>query len=75
MRTGLGIPGRESGGARPPRTDSSMRGKDPSTMVQIPRVSVVIPVLNEAGCLPRLHQELRSVCDRAGLPVRVRVRR
>jgi dolichol-phosphate mannosyltransferase len=32
-------------------------------MVQVPRVSVVIPVLNEAGCLPRLHQELRSVCD------------
>ena len=32
-------------------------------MVQFPRVSVVIPVLNEAGCLPRLHQELRSVCD------------
>jgi dolichol-phosphate mannosyltransferase len=32
-------------------------------MVQTPRISVVIPVLNEAGCLPRLHQELRSVCD------------
>lgn len=26
-------------------------------------ISVVIPVFNEAACLPRLHQELTSVCD------------
>src|SRR5271166_2226857 len=32
-------------------------------MVRMPRVSVVIPLLNEAGCLPKLHHELRSVCD------------
>ena len=32
-------------------------------MVRMPRVSVVIPVLNEADCLPKLHHELRSVCD------------
>lgn len=29
-------------------------------------VSVVVPVLNEAACLPRLVQELRAACD--GLP-------
>lgn len=32
-------------------------------MVRLPRISIVIPVRNEAGCLPKLHQELRSVCD------------
>ena len=32
-------------------------------MVRMPLVSVVIPVLNEAGCLPKLHHELCSVCD------------
>ena len=26
-------------------------------------ISIVIPVLNEAECLPRLHAELRRVCD------------
>jgi dolichol-phosphate mannosyltransferase len=26
-------------------------------------ISVVVPVLDEAACLPRLHQDLRSVCD------------
>jgi polyisoprenyl-phosphate glycosyltransferase len=31
-------------------------------MMKVPRVSVVIPVLNEAECLPRLYQELSSVC-------------
>jgi dolichol-phosphate mannosyltransferase len=32
-------------------------------MAQLPRISVVIPVLNEAACLSKLHQELISVCD------------
>ena len=32
-------------------------------MAQLPRISVVIPALNEAACLARLHQELISVCD------------
>src|SRR5436309_3004118 len=32
-------------------------------MAQLPRISVVIPALNEAACLVRLHQELISVCD------------
>lgn len=33
-----------------------------------PLVSVVIPMLNEAECLPRLHAELRAACD--SLPYR-----
>ena len=32
-------------------------------MAQLPRISVVIPALNEAACLLKLHQELISVCD------------
>ena len=34
------------------------RGKEPWIMAQLPRISVVIPALNEAACLVRLHQEL-----------------
>ena len=33
-----------------------------------PLVSVVVPVMNEAECLPRLHSALRAVCD--ALPFR-----
>lgn len=32
-------------------------------MSQSPLISVVIPAMNEAACLPRLHHELRAVCD------------
>jgi dolichol-phosphate mannosyltransferase len=32
----------------------------------VPLVSVVVPAMNEAGCLPKLHDELRRVCDGLG---------
>ena len=32
-------------------------------MSNAPLISVVIPVLNESGCLARLHQEIVAVCD------------
>lgn len=40
----------------------------PALSTDHPFVSLVIPVLNETACLPKLYEELRQVCDR--LPYR-----
>jgi polyisoprenyl-phosphate glycosyltransferase len=35
-------------------------------MTKPPSVSVVVPAMNEAKCLPKLHQELTAACDPLG---------